>query len=147
MRSYIVLILHSMAGITLQDYLEVQQKKYRSKSNAISCLEEALSEQLDIKYNKLIPHKYTPQVPFTMDPKASDKFLGQYQHFFFNQLEQIININEKSLHEQKIELQQIVNATDQELITFNVSNESLSFHYRKFLREIDIENHIPPLEL
>ena len=62
------IIISQMSASNLKEYLAQQSKKYQSKVNLISILEEALEDQARIKHDRRPPHKYSPQLLF-VNPK------------------------------------------------------------------------------
>ena len=136
-----------MSTNELKEFFTRQGKMYHSKVNAICCLEAALQEQVKIKCDGQIPHKHIPQLLHTNETGENQKFLTQYKHLFLSYLDQVIHNNQKHLSELTVELEQILMSTDKEAATFKTPNRPLSFHYNKFLRENDIEDHVPLPEL
>ena len=127
----------------LEDLLLKQAQKYRSLTNLISCLEEALEEQLKIKASQSIPHKYKPKLLFTENDDINKNFCAQFEQIFFEYLNQTIRNNQIKAAQSKTELKTILERTDEHVLNTEATDQQLRFHYYKFLRENDIVHHTP----
>ena len=122
----------------------IQSRKYQSAVNLIRCLEE---EQVNIQQNQLIPHKHIPKLLFTKDNTINQQFTAQYEQMFLKYLNEVIRNNRNKIVQCQANLRIILQQTDQQVLHINTTDEQLLFHYQKFLRENDIEQHIPSPEL
>ncbi len=107
------------------------------------CLEDALEEQLQIKTKAVIPNKHNPKHLFTEDKEITKQFVTQYKQLFFKYLNEVVKSNQFKLEECKTNLKLILKQTDEEVLAIETSQEDLRFHYSRFLKTNDIEQHTP----
>ena len=121
--------------------------KYRDISNKIQQLKTTINEQAKIKNGNEVPQKYLPQTLHSTQQDLTQTFLSQYKHMFQVHLERVIYANKKQLLKMKNELESILVQTDRQLMSLDVPNATLSSFYEKFLRDIEVSDHVPLPEL